>query len=163
MSPQRNIFPAMCVETAKTQPDIAIKVAALTQVIPKALMAGEISVQLGGTWIPQKDIQQFIMEFLSPSQYAANRLKVRYTPINGVWFIENKGSDFGNVKSEGTDGTKRVSAYRIIEDTLNLRDVRIFDYVLDGHGNKKTVFNSDKTTKAQAKQEIIKRAFGDWL
>ena len=100
-------------------------------------MAGEISVQLGGTWIPQKDIQQFIMEFLSPSQYAANRLKVRYTPINGVWFIENKGSDFGNVKSEGTDGTKRVSAYRIIEDTLNLRDVRIFDYVLDGHGNKK--------------------------
>lgn len=101
-------------------------------------MAGEISVQLGGTWIPQKDIQQFIMEFhYRHRSMQANRLKVRYTPINGVWFIENKGSDFGNVKSEGTDGTKRVSAYRIIEDTLNLRDVRIFDYVLDGHGNKK--------------------------
>lgn len=150
-------------EAAKTQPDIAINVAALTQVIPKDLTAGEISVRLGATWIPQEDIQQFVMELLSPSQYAANRLKVRYTPINGDWFIENKGSDFGNVKSESTYGTKRASAYRIIEDTLNLRDVRIFDYVLDEHGNKKAVFNRDETTKAQAKQEIIKQAFGDWL
>ncbi len=150
-------------EAVKTQPDIAINVTALTQVIPKDLSAGEISVRLGATWIPQEDIQQFVMELLSPSQYAANRLKVRYTPINGDWFIENKGSDFGNIKSESTYGTKRASAYRIIEDSLNLRDVRIFDYVLDEHGNKKAVFNRDETTKAQAKQEIIKQAFVDFL
>lgn len=150
-------------EAAKTQPDIGVNVTALTQVIPKDLSAGEISVRLGATWIPQEDIQQFVMELLSPSQYAADRIKVRYTPMNGDWFIENKGSDYGNVKAGSTYGTKRASAYRIIEDTLNLRDVRIFDYVLDEHGNKKAVFNRDETTKAQAKQEIIKQAFVDWL
>lgn len=150
-------------QAAKTQPDIAINVTALTQVIPKDLSAGEISVRLGATWIPQEDIQKFVIELLSPSQYAADRIKVRYTPMNGDWFIENKGSDYGNVKAGSTYGTKRASAYRIIEDTLNLRDVRIFDYVLDEHGNKKAVFNRDETTKAQAKQEIIKQAFVDWL
>ena len=148
---------------AKNDPELAVNVEALKKVIPKDLSAAEISVRLGATWIPQEDIQRFVMELLTPSSYAAGRLKVRYTPINGDWFIENKSSDMGNVKADSTYGTKRASAYRIIEDTLNLRDPRIFDYVYDEHGNKKAVFNAKETTAAQAKQEVIKQAFQDWI
>ena len=148
---------------ATNDPELAVNVEALKKVIPKDLSAAEISVRLGATWIPQEDIQRFVMELLTPSSYAAGRLKVRYTPINGDWFIENKSSDMGNVKADSTYGTKRASAYRIIEDTLNLRDTRIFDYVYDEHGNKKAVFNAKETTAAQAKQEVIKQAFQDWL
>ena len=148
---------------AKNDPELAVNVEALKKVIPKDLSAAEISVRLGATWIPQDDIQRFVMELLTPSSYAAGRLKVRYTPINGDWFIENKSSDMGNVKADSTYGTKRASAYRIIEDTLNLRDTRIFDYVYDEHGNKKAVFNAKETTAAQAKQEVIKQAFQDWI
>ena len=148
---------------AKNDPELAVNVEALEKVIPKDLSAAEISVRLGATWIPQEDIQRFVMELLTPSSYAAGRLKVRYTPINGDWFIENKSSDMGNVKADSTYGTKRASAYRIIEDTLNLRDTRIFDYVYDEHGNKKAVFNAKETTAAQAKQEAIKQAFQDWI
>ena len=148
---------------AKNDPELAVNVEALKKVIPKDLSAAEISVRLGATWIPQEDIQRFVMELLTPSSYAAGRIKVRYTSINGDWFIENKSSDMGNVKADSTYGTKRASAYRIIEDTLNLRDTRIFDYVYDEHGNKKAVFNAKETTAAQAKQEVIKQAFQDWL
>lgn len=148
---------------AKNDPELAVNVDALKKVIPKDLSAAEISVRLGATWIPQDDIQRFVMELLTPSSYAAGRLKVRYTPINGDWFIENKSSDMGNVKADSTYGTKRASAYRIIEDTLNLRDTRIFDYMYDEHGNKKAVFNAKETTAAQAKQEVIKQAFQDWI
>ena len=148
---------------AKNDPELAVNVEALKKVIPKDLSAAEISVRLGATWIPQEDIQRFVMELLTPSSYAVGRLKVRYTPINGDWFIENKSSDMGNVKADSTYGTKRASAYRIIEDTLNLRDTRIFDYVYDEHGNKKAVFNAKETTAAQAKQEVIKQAFQDWI
>ena len=148
---------------SKNDPELAVNVEALKKVIPKDLSAAEISVRLGATWIPQEDIQRFVMELLTPSSYAAGRLKVRYTPINGDWFIENKSSDMGNVKADSTYGTKRASAYRIIEDTLNLRDTRIFDYVYDEHGNKKAVFNAKETTAAQAKQEVIKQTFQDWL
>ncbi|MCF2702494.1 DNA helicase [Enterocloster clostridioformis] len=148
---------------AKNDPELAVNVEALKKVIPKDLSAAEISVRLGATWISQEDIQRFVMELLTPSSYAAGRLKVRYTPINGDWFIENKSSDMGNVKADSTYGTKRASAYRIIEDTLNLRDTRIFDYVYDEHGNKKAVFNAKETTAAQAKQEVIKQAFQDWI
>ncbi len=148
---------------AKNDPELAVNVEALKKVIPKDLSAAEISVRLGATWIPQEDIQRFVMELLTPSSYAAGRLKVRYTPINGDWFIENKSSDMGNVKADSTYGTKRASAYRIIEDTLNLRDTRIFDYVYDEHGNKKAVFNAKETTAAQAKQEVVKQAFQDWI
>ena len=148
---------------AKNDPELAVNVEALKKVIPKDLSAAEISVRLGATWIPQEDIQRFVMELLTPSSYAAGRLKVRYTPINGDWFIENKSSDMGNVKADSTYGTKRASAYRIIEDTLNLRDTRIFDYVYDEHSNKKAVFNAKETTAAQAKQEVIKQAFQDWI
>ena len=148
---------------AKADPELAANVAALEKVIPKDLPASEISVRLGTTWIPQEDIQQFMMELLTPSSYAAGRLQVRYTAYNGDWFIENKSSDVGNVKADSTYGTKRASAYRIMEDTLNLRDTRIFDYIYDEHGNKKAVLNHKETTAAQAKQEVIKQAFQDWI
>lgn len=148
---------------AKQAPSLSVNVEALKQVIPKDLPASEIAVRLGTTWIPQEDIQQFVMELLTPSQHARGRIKVRYTPYNGDWFIENKTSDYGNVKADSTYGTKRASAYRIIEDTLNLKDTRIFDYVYDEHGNKKAVFNHKETTAAQAKQEVIKQAFQDWI
>ncbi|HBF9476900.1 TPA: DEAD/DEAH box helicase family protein [Clostridioides difficile] len=148
---------------AHDSPEYEINVSALEKVIPKDLPASEISVRLGATWIPQEDIQQFMMELLTPSSYAAGKLKVRYTPMNGDWFIENKSSDFGNVKADSTYGTKRASAYRIMEDTLNLRDTRIFDYVYDEHNNKKAVLNHKETTAAQAKQEVIKQAFQDWI
>lgn len=148
---------------AKADPELALNVAALEKVIPKDLPASEISVRLGTTWIPQEDIQQFMMELLTPSSYAAGKLQVRYTPYNGDWFIENKSSDVGNVKADSTYGTKRASAYRIMEDTLNLRDTRIFDYIYDEHNNKKAVLNHKETTAAQAKQEVIKQAFGDWI
>ena len=148
---------------AKENPEFAVNAQALKQVIPQDLSAAEISVRLGTTWIPQEDIQRFVMELLTPSSYAQSRIRVRYTLINGDWFIENKSFDYGNVKADSTYGTKRASAYRIIEDTLNLRDVRIFDYVLDEHGNRKAVFNHKETTAAQAKQEVIKQAFQDWI
>lgn len=148
---------------AKADPAFLVNVEALKRVIPKDLTAGEIAVRLGATWIPQEDYQQFMTELLTPSSYAADRLKVRYTAINGDWFIENKSSDSGNVKAGSTYGTKRASAYRIIEDSLNLRDVRIFDYAYDEHGNKKAVFNHKETTAAQAKQEVVKQAFQDWI
>ena len=148
---------------AKSDPELAVNVSALEKVIPKDLPASEISVRLGTTWIPQEDIQQFMMELLTPSSYAAGRLQVRYTAYNGDWFIENKSSDIGNVKADSTYGTKRASAYRIMEDTLNLRDTRIFDYVYDEHNNKKAVLNHKETTAAQAKQEVIKQAFQDWI
>lgn len=148
---------------AKENPEFAVNAQALKQVIPQDLSAAEISVRLGTTWIPQEDIQRFVMELLTPSSYAQSRIRVRYTPINGDWFIENKSSDYGNIKADSTYGTKRASAYRIIEDTLNLRDTRIFDYVYDENGNKKAVFNAKETTAAQAKQEAIKQAFQDWI
>ncbi len=148
---------------AKENPEFAVNAQALKQVIPQDLSAAEISVRLGTTWIPQEDIQRFVMELLTPSSYAQSRIRVRYTPINGDWFIENKSSDYGNVKADSTYGTKRASAYRIIEDTLNLRDTRIFDYVYDENGNRKAVFNAKETTAAQAKQEVIKQAFQDWI
>ena len=148
---------------AQDNPEYAVNVSALERVIPKDLPASEISVRLGTTWIPQEDIQRFMVELLTPSSYAMGRLKVRYTPMNGDWFIENKSSDVGNVKADSTYGTKRASAYRIIEDTLNLRDTRIFDYVYDENGKKTAVLNHKETTAAQAKQEAIKQAFQDWI
>ena len=148
---------------AQDNPEYAVNVSALERVIPKDLPASEISVRLGTTWIPQEDIQRFMVELLTPSSYAMGRLKVRYTPINGDWFIENKSSDVGNVKADSTYGTKRASAYRIIEDTLNLRDTRIFDYPTDENGKKTAVLNQKETTAAQAKQEVIKQAFQDWI
>ena len=148
---------------AKSDSELAVNVAALKKVIPKDLPASEISVRLGTTWIPQEDIQHFMMELLTPSSYAADRLQVHYTAYNGDWFIENKSSDVGNIKADSTYGTRRASAYHIIEDTLNLRDTRIFDYIYDEHNNKRAVLNHKETMAAQAKQEVIKQAFQDWI
>ena len=148
---------------SKSDPELAVNVAALKKVIPKDLPASEISVRLGTTWIPQEDIQHFMMELLTPSSYAADRLQVHYTAYNGDWFIENKSSDVGNIKADSTYGTRRANAYHIIEDTLNLRDTRIFDYIYDEHNNKRAVLNHKETMAAQAKQEVIKQAFQDWI
>lgn len=140
-----------------------VNVEALRNVLPKDLSAAEISVRLGATWIPQEDIQQFMEELLMPSYYAKRQIKVRYSPMTGDWFVENKNADYGNVRADSTYGTKRASAYRILEDTLNLRDVRVFDYIIDENGHKKPVLNQRETMTAQAKQEQIKQAFQDWI
>lgn len=148
---------------AKTHPEYAGHAAALKRVIPEDLPASEIAVRLGSTWIPQADIQQFVMELLTPGHYAAERIRVRYTALNGDWFVENKGADSGNIKATSTYGTKRANAYRILEDTLNLRDVRIFDSVQDEQGRTKAVLNVKETMAAQAKQTLLKQAFSDWI
>lgn len=148
---------------AQSDPSYQINVESLRNVLPKDLSAAEISVRLGATWIPQEDIQQFMEELLMPSYYAKRQIKVRYSPMTGDWFVENKNEDYGNVRADSTYGTKRASAYRILEDTLNLRDVRIFDYIIDENGHKKPVLNQRETMTAQAKQEQIKQAFQDWI
>ena len=148
---------------AQSDPSYQINVESLRNVLPKDLSAAEISVRLGATWIPQEDIQQFMEELLMPSYYAKRQIKVRYSPMTGDWFVENKNADYGNVRADSTYGTKRASAYRILEDTLNLRDVRIFDYIIDENGHKKPVLNQRETMTAQAKQEQIKQAFQDWI
>lgn len=148
---------------AKADPNYQINVESLKQVIPKDLSAAEICVRLGTTWIPQEDIQQFVVELLQPSWYAEEKIKVRYSPITGDWNVEGKSADRNNVRANSTFGTNRASAYRLIEDSLNLRDTRIFDYVLDDNGNKKAVLNQKDTMAAQAKQERIGQEFRDWI
>lgn len=140
-----------------------INVESLKQIIPKDLGPGEISVRLGATWIPPEDVQAFMIEHLEPSYYTATRIAVRYASVTGQWFIENKRLDNGNVKATSTYGTKRVSAYKIIEDTLNLKDVRVFDTIVDTEGKKQSILNHKETTAAQAKQGMIKQAFQDWI
>ncbi|MDO4175284.1 MAG: SNF2-related protein, partial [Eubacteriales bacterium] len=135
----------------------------LQQVIPQDLSAAEISVRLGTTWIPQEDIQQFVIELLQPAWYIEGKIKVRYSAITGDWNVEGKSVDRNNVRANSTFGTNRASAYRLMEDSLNLRDTRIFDYVLDDNGNKKAVLNQKDTMAAQAKQERIGQEFWDWI
>ncbi len=142
---------------------LSVNVEALRQVIPKDLSAAEITVRLGTTWIPESEIQQFLMDLLTPEGNTAAKLKVHYVPFTNAWFIENKRFDSENVKANSIYGTKRASAYRIIEDTLNLKDTRVFDYEDGKHGNKKATLNGKETMVAQAKQEAIKQAFQDWI
>lgn len=148
---------------AKVDPSYQIHVESLQQVIPQDLSAAEISVRLGTTWIPQEDIQQFVIELLEPTWYMEGKIKVRYSSITGDWNVEGKSVDRDNVRANSTYGTNRASAYRLIEDSLNLRDTRIFDYVLDDNGNKKAVLNQKDTMAAQAKQERIGQEFRDWI
>ena len=154
---------AIAKAAAQESREYEVNAAALQKVIPKDLSASEISVRLGTAWIPEADIKQFIMELLVPSSYAEKKLRVCYTSITGEWFIENKKSDFPNIKAVSTYGTNRASAYRLIEDALNLRDTRIFDCTYDKSGNKKVELNVKETTTAQAKQEIIKQKFQEWI
>ena len=145
------------------QGDYQANVEALEKVQPKDLTASEIYVRLGATWLPVDDVQDFMTELLETPYYMRYRMQVHYSPYTSEWNIENKTYDRNNVKANTTYGTKRVSAYKIIEETLNLKDVRVFDYIEDENGNKKAVLNAKETAIAQAKQELIKQAFQDWV
>ena len=150
--------------TAKLYPeDYNINVEMLEKVQPQDLSASEISVRLGATWLPPDDVQKFIFELLQTPRYAQWNIKVHYSEYTAEWNIENKNYDKSNVMANSTYGTERVNAYKIIEETLNLKDVRIFDYVEDVNGNKKPVLNKKETAIAQGKQEMIKQAFQDWI
>ena len=127
------------------------------------MTASEISVRLGATWIPPEIFQQFMFEFLDTPRYAQWNIKVHYSQFTGEWNIEGKSYDRSNVKAYSTYGTSRINAYKIIEETLNLKDVRIFDYIEDDEGKKKAVLNKKETAIAQAKQELIKQGFQDWI
>ena len=143
--------------------DYNINVEALEKVQPKDLTASEIFVQLGTTWLPEEIAQQFMYEFLDTPVYARWNIKVHYSKLTGEWNVEGKSYDRGNLKAYNTYGTKRVNAYKIIEDTLNMKDVRVFDYMEDDEGKKKAVLNKKETAIAQSKQELIKQGFQDWV
>ena len=143
--------------------DYTVNVQALEKVQPKDLTASEISVRLGATWIPPEIVEQFMFEFLDTPRYAQWNIKVHYSQFTGEWNIEGKSYDRSNVKAYSTYGTSRINAYKIIEETLNLKDVRIFDYIEDEEGKKKAVLNKKETAIAQAKQELIKQGFQDWI
>lgn len=150
--------------SAKLYPDdYNINVEALERVQPKDLTASEISVRLGATWIPPEIVQQFIYEFLDTPRYAQWKIRLHYSPYTSEWSIENKSYDTSNLKVYRTYGTDRSNAYKIIEETLNLKDVRIFDYVEDEEGRKKPVLNKKETTIALQKQELIKEGFKEWI
>ena len=151
-------------KSAEQNPDdYLVNVKALEKVQPVDLTASEIDVRLGATWLPQEDIQQFMVELLKPSYYASSRIKVHFSPVTAEWNISNKNSDYGNVTASVTYGTKRINGYKIIEETLNLKDVRIFDTVQDEYGSDKRVLNKKETILAQQKQQAIKDAFRDWI
>ena len=143
--------------------DYKINVEALEKVQPKDLTASEIFVQLGTTWLPEEIAQQFMYEFLDTPVYARWNIKVHYSKLTGEWNVEGKSYDRGNLKAYNTYGTKRVNAYKIIEETLNMKDVRVFDYIEDAEGKKKAVLNKKETAIAQSKQELIKQGFQDWV
>ena len=143
--------------------DYKINVEALEKVQPKDLTASEISIRLGATWIPPEIFEKFMFEFLDTPRYAQWNIKVHYSQYTGEWNIEGKSYDRSNVKAYSTYGTSRINAYKIIEETLNLKDVRIFDYIEDEDGKKKAVLNKKETAIAQAKQELIKQGFQDWV
>ena len=150
--------------SAKIYPeDYNVNVEALERVQPKDLSASEISVRLGSTWIPPEIVQQFMYEFLDTPMWARWKIKASYAAYTGEWNISNKSYDNNNVKAYNTYGTSRINAYKIIEETLNLKDVRIFDYIEDADGKKKAVLNAKETSIAQAKQELIKQGFQDWI
>ena len=151
-------------KSAAVNPDTySINVQALERVQPEPLTASEISVRLGATWIPPEIIQQFVFEFLGTPRYAQWKMQLHYSPYTSEWSIENKSYDNTNIKAYRTYGTDRINAYRIIEETLNLKDVRIFDYVEDEFGKRKPVLNKKETTIALQKQELIKEGFRDWI
>ena len=148
---------------AEQDPQYQINADALAQVQPTDLTASEISVRLGATWLDTEYVRRFIFETLGTPRSAQWSMKVHYSKITGEWRIEGKSKDRGNVKAISTYGTKRINAYEIIEDTLNLKDVRIFDYVYDADGRKTAVLNKKETAIAQSKQELIKDAFAEWI
>ena len=147
----------------ETQPELKVNVEALKKVIPKDLTASEIGIKLGATWIPIDVIESFMYELLDTPNHAQWNIKVKFSKYNSEWYISSKNYDYSNVKANRTYGTKRINAYEIIEKTLNLKDVKIFDTITDENGNKIREFNAKETAIAQAKQEQIKQAFDDWI
>ena len=160
-----NVRQKLAVAQGKAEQDTQyqINAEALAQVQPTDLTASEISVRLGATWLDTEYVRRFIFETLGTPRSAQWGMKVHYSGITGEWRIEGKSKDRGNVKAISTYGTKRINAYEIIEDTLNLKDVRIFDYVYDADGRKTAVLNKKETAIAQSKQELIKDAFAEWI
>lgn len=154
---------AIARNSAKVDSRFNINVEALEKVQPEDLTASEISVRLGSTWLPVDIVQQFIYEFLNTPGYAKSSIIVHYSKYTGEWSIDGKSYDRSNVKAYNTYGSARINAYRIIEETLNLKDARIFDYVEDIDGNRKAVLNKKETAIAQSKQELIKQGFQDWV
>lgn len=144
-------------------PEFTANIEALKQVMPKDLTANEIGIKLGATWIPTEVIDSFMYELLETPNHAQWQMKVKFSEYNSQWYITNKNYDYSNVKSNKTYGTNRVNAYEIIEKTLNLKDVKIFDTETNADGNKVRVFNAKETAIAQAKQDQIKQAFEDWI
>lgn len=147
----------------ESNPEYEINVKYLEQTLPKPLGAGEISVRLGATWLPTSDIQDFMFELLETPTYARRHIKVHYSDYTSEWNVEGKNYNRENVKANTTYGTSRVNAYKIIEETLNLKDVRVFDTIYNDDGSKDRVLNKKETAVAQAKQEQIKNAFQNWI
>ena len=148
---------------AETDEKFNVNVKYLKEVQPKDLSASEISVRLGSTWIPTEDIKVFIEYLLNPSNYACQNINVHYNEATSEWWIEGKNYDKYNIKATNTYGTGRASAYKIIEDSLNLKDTRIYDYYEDENGKRVAELNKKETAIAQAKQEQIKLAFEEWI
>lgn len=138
-------------------------VEALEAVQPQDLGAGEIGVRIGANWVPIEVYQQFMVELLTPNYYVRDRIKILRSEATGQWSIREKNADRSNVKAVTTYGTKRMSAYHILEQTLNQRDVRVFDYIEDENGKKKPVLNKKETAIAQDRQELIKQKFAEWI
>lgn len=151
-------------ENAEIYPELyTVNVKYLEKVQPKDLTASEIDVRLGATWLPVDVVENFMYELLETPYYCKLNIKVNFSPFSSEWNITNKSGDRGNVKANSTYGTSRINAYQIIEQTLNLKDVRIFDYVIDDDGKKKPVLNKKETAIAMEKQDAIKQAFKDWI
>ena len=148
---------------AGTEPQYLPNVEALEKVQPVDLTASEISVKLGATWLNPAYVRQFIFETLDTPRRARWDIKVHYSQITGEWRIEGKSKDKSNIKAFNTYGTLRASAYEIIESSLNLKDVRIFDYQYDRDGRRVAVLNKKETAIAQGKQELLKEAFAEWI
>lgn len=144
--------------------DYSMNVAALEQTQPKDLDASEIEVRLGATWIDKAYIKQFMFELLEPPFYQRRAIDVHYSEFTAEWSITGKNAvGYGNINAYMTYGTERANAYKILEDTLNLRDVRIYDTKTDADGTERRVLNSKETTLAQQKQQAIKDAFQEWI
>lgn len=160
-----NVREKLKVAELTTQSDARyqVNVTALQNVQPKDLSASEINIRLGTTWLPESDVEDFMFQLLNTPNYMQWRIKVHFSKYTGEWQVEGRSLDKGNVKANNTYGTTRANAYRIIEDTLNLRDVRIYDYVEDEDGKKKAILNKKETAIAQGKQDLIKQAFQDWI
>ena len=147
----------------KSPEEYSVNVAALEKVQPVDLTASEISLRLGSTWIPPEYIRNFMFDLLDTPTYMKPNIKVHYSAYTGAWNVEGKSYDRTSIKAYTTYGTSRINAYKIIEETLNLKDVRIFDYVIDDDGRKTPVLNKKETAIAQGKQQLIKQAFTDWI